>query len=553
MADVNGHDNSYPAMISRLLPKEAPPRVGMRLASFFCCAGGIDLGFRSAGFELAFANDISDKAAETFGRNLGHKPIVRDIRGVGPADYPPEPVDVVTGGFPCVTFSMAGQRAGIVDDINGKLYLELCRVITELKPRYFVAENVKGMLSSNGGRDVKLVLAAFLRLGYRTQYQLVNMAEHGVPQTRERVIFVGVRLDEWRGSFVFPKPTHKLADDKRAPAWLRPAVTLRQAIGDLPAPGEKLHGMIHGDSAETKPGRSGVSTFQNSKPRGADRPSHSVVASMAGVLIVSNDHERNKYDDSRSGAMSSRVARSGRPSPTVLSGGFVPGNNSPLIVMHTNDDSLMAARNDDFHNPFVSADRPSPTIVSSEAPQMMHRHPEVVGNLAGDAARRSKRAAKAEPPALYLAGGSSHERNDYAPRKMNMARRVAKGGKPSPTVVSGGHVPGSDAPFIRDHERNDAPVVPTYSTSKRVARSGKPSPTMVSQAGGGSQNAHPLVDRMRRMTVRECARVQSFPDWYEFARSQADGYRVVGNAVPPLYARRLAEAIIAYDGRPIVR
>ena len=78
------------------------------------------------------------------------------------------------------------------------------------------------------------MLAAFLRLGYRTSYELVNMAEHGVPQTRMRVIFVGVRLDQWRGSFLFPKKTHRLRDDRKAPKHLRPAVTLREAIHDLP-------------------------------------------------------------------------------------------------------------------------------------------------------------------------------------------------------------------------------------------------------------------------------------------------------------------------------
>ena len=161
-------------------------------------------------------------------------------------------VDVLTGGFPCVTFSMAGRRMGVEDTVHGKLYLELCRVISEVRPRYFVAENVQGILSANGGAAVKLVLAAFLRLGYRTSYELVNMAEHGVPQTRMRVIFVGVRLDQWRGSFLFPKKTHRLRDDRKAPKHLRPAVTLREAIGDLPEPGESVVAVMHSDSANRR-------------------------------------------------------------------------------------------------------------------------------------------------------------------------------------------------------------------------------------------------------------------------------------------------------------
>jgi DNA (cytosine-5)-methyltransferase 1 len=339
----------YADMLAHELPRDPPPSRGQRLGSLFCGAGGVDLGFRSAGFELAFANDLYERAAESYGANLGHAPLVRDVRGVLAADLPAG-LDVVAGGFPCVTFSMAGRRAGLVDDLNGKLYLELCRVIREARPRYFVAENVRGMLSANGGNAVKLVLAAFLRLGYRTAYELVNMAEHGVPQTRERVVFVGVRLDQWRGSFRFPPRTRRLAGDKRADRSLPLARTLREAIGDLPPPGERLVGQLAGDSVVGEGGnlrRRGHTQYQHTKPRPAESPSMPSIASMSNVVVV-NDKE------------------------------------------------------------------------------------------------------------------------------------------------------------------------------------------------------------LRRMTVRECARVQSFPDWYEFRGSQADGYRQVGNAVPPLYAKRLALALIAYDGRPVL-
>lgn len=378
---------SYPQTLSRELPKVVPAANGWRLASFFCCAGGIDLGFRSAGIAPAFANDIDPDAVSAFTANIGHAPLHRDIRGVGPSDWGDASFDVVTGGFPCVTFSMAGARMGVTDDLHGKLYLELCRVIAAIRPKYFVAENVRGILSANGGAAVKLVTAAFLRLGYRTSYELVNMAEHGVPQTRERVIFVGVRVDQWRGSFVFPKKSRRLRDDKRADKWLPVARSLREAIGDLPPPGEKMIGMMHGDAAEKLAKGPGVSGYQSSRPRTPASPSHAMTT-QAGVLLI--------------GA----------------------------------------------------------------------------------------------------------------------------------------------------HEPNDAPIVPSYNVSHRVAHRGRPSPTMVSGSKDG--NAHPLIDGMRRMTVRECARVQSFPDWFEYPASQAAGYKLVGNAVPPLYAKRLAEALLSYDSRPIV-
>lgn len=411
----------YAAFLAAELPREAPARSGLRLASFFCGCGGVDLGFRSAGFELAFASDHYAAAAASYAANLGHEPVLRDIRGVSDAECPAG-VDVVTGGFPCVTFSMAGRRAGVEDSLNGKLYLELCRVVAACRPRYFVAENVQGMLSSNGGAAVKLVEAAFLRLGYRVQRELVNMAEHGVPQTRMRVIFVGVRLDQWRGSFRFPQPTRRMAADDGAPRWLPLARTLREAIGDLPNPAGAMLA-AGGAAKQVAEGRPIAGLFSPGRPRTADQPAH----------------------------------------PIITEGGTVVG-----AVGKVGDHALKKKKR-------LSIDGPSRTIVSSQ---------------------------------------ESFE-----------------------LVVS-------------NHDHNGKPVSDGYAMSKRVAHGGRRATTMVGENNG---NAHPLVDGMRRMTVRECARVQSFPDWYELSGTQADGYRQVGNAVPPLYAKALALAILEYDARRICR
>lgn len=397
--------DAYARYIATELPKDAPNACGLRLVEFFCCGGGFGLGFRSAGYELAFANDISSTAAATYARNLGHTPIVRDIRKIGIADYPEGIVDVLTGGFPCVTFSMAGKRLGVQDDIHGKLYLELCRAIQEIRPRYFVAENVEGMISSNGGRDLKIVLAEFLRLGYRTTVQLINMAEHGVPQTRKRVVFVGVRIDQWRGGFLYPKKTHRLSSDKAAPKFLPLARSLREAIGDLPPPEE---------------------------------------------VIVSASGGENAY-----------IARAEEEGRTI---------------------STRKAQR------FRSASEPSPVPTSV--------HPPHVRTL------------------------TSHQRNDVPAYEFNQARVRASGRRRSPTVST----PPQNAPFIECHEVNDAAVSTAY-----------------------------VEQGLRRMTVRECARVQSFPDWYCFEGGQAEGYRQVGNAVPPLYAKQLAMAIRDYDSRKVIK
>lgn len=450
--------SSYAEMLERELPKAAPPPAGLSLASFFAGCGGIDLGFRSAGFELRFASDYWARAAETFGACLGHVPLVSDIREVvGEKLAPAVGVDVLTGGFPCVTFSTAGRRMGVQDDVAGKLYLELCRVIDQCRPRYFIAENVQGILSANGGAAVKLVAAAFLRLGYRVDWRLVNMAEHSVAQTRMRVIFVGVRLDQWRGSFRFPEKTRRLRADARAPRWLPLAASLLDAIGDLPDPDEDVLAVEHGDAAAKRAGP-GVSAYHSSQPRAANDPSHS-------QTTASN-------------------------------------------VLHVR--RIKGARNTDFFNPRRDGDAPS-VSVTTVPPEL------TIGAINA----YEKSAARGRPPSTSCT-------------------------EPSPTAVA------TAPPLLVNHVPNRAPVSASHNMSKRVARGALPSPTQVSEA----ENVVPFVERhdvLRRMTVRECARVQSFPDWYEFAGSAADGYRQVGNAVPPLYAKRLAEAILEYDKREVLK
>lgn len=198
----------------------------MVVVDLFAGCGGMSLGFEWAGAGVVFANEIDAWAAETYSKNRdGVFVIQSDIRDL--VDFTPFvklPIDIVVGGPPCQGFSLSGKRDP--KDPRNSLFMEYLRVIDAVKPRYFVMENVKGLLSMRTAnkqfvRDI--VVAEAEAVGYRVVYNIINACDFGVPQSRERVFFVGVRGD--------------LPFD---PARLHPTplvhrhVTLEEAISDLP-------------------------------------------------------------------------------------------------------------------------------------------------------------------------------------------------------------------------------------------------------------------------------------------------------------------------------
>ena len=174
------------------------------LVSLFSGCGGMDIGFEQAGFHRIWANDFDADAQATFRLNLGEID-GRDIRTVPDDDIPN--CDVITAGFPCQPFSNAGSRKGI-NDSRGMLYLECLRIIKAKMPKVFLFENVKGLMSSkfSDGRNLVEVISADLNeMGYAVTYKVLNAADYGVPQKRERLIMVGLRND-LKKQFVFPSP-----------------------------------------------------------------------------------------------------------------------------------------------------------------------------------------------------------------------------------------------------------------------------------------------------------------------------------------------------------
>jgi DNA (cytosine-5)-methyltransferase 1 len=190
-----------------------------KIFSTFTGAGGLDLGFHGGfkflnrdfpklKFKTIKAIELNSFACQTAKRNFPECEIVEaDITQINPKNFKDD-YDVLLGGFPCVSFSVVGKREGIKDDKNGKLYESFARFVEELKPKVFLAENVKGILSANKGKAIEVIRKRFEDTGYRLQVHLVNFADYGVPQLRERVLFIGVREDIEK-DFVMPKPTHK--------------------------------------------------------------------------------------------------------------------------------------------------------------------------------------------------------------------------------------------------------------------------------------------------------------------------------------------------------
>lgn len=198
----------------------------MNIISLFSGAGGLDLGLIHAGHHIIWANDIDANAVTTYRANVDANIIQADIRDINIEDIPDG--DVVVGGFPCQGFSLANLKRN-VDDERNLLYQFFYNTIQTKQPRFFIAENVKGILSLGGGAIIEKILNDFNRAGYMVQYHLVNMADYGIPQHRERVIIVGQRLDLGNNMlFHFPEPTHNRN------TW----VSIQDALQNLPPAGD---------------------------------------------------------------------------------------------------------------------------------------------------------------------------------------------------------------------------------------------------------------------------------------------------------------------------
>lgn len=200
-----------------------------RVISLFSGAGGMDLGFINAGFDIVWANDFFKEAVESYKKNISEDIVFGDITKIKSSEMPDD-IDLVIGGFPCQGFSVANTKRSMKDERNF-LYKEMLRVIKDKNPKFFVAENVKGILSMEKGKVIEMIKKDFESLGYKVDARLLNAAEYGVPQARERVVIIGNRLGLENP---YPTPTHWVDSKKyTSKKGLKKPITVKDTIGFL--------------------------------------------------------------------------------------------------------------------------------------------------------------------------------------------------------------------------------------------------------------------------------------------------------------------------------
>jgi DNA (cytosine-5)-methyltransferase 1 len=259
----------------------------LKIVSLFSGAGGLDLGLIRAGHDVIWANDSDRDCVESYKTNIGNHIALGKIEDIPSSEIPKS--DVVVGGFPCQGFSQANLLR-FEDDERNKLYLEFLRIVTDLQPKWFLAENVRGILSLSGGKAIQKIEADFRRAGYRVQNKLFNTANYGVPQTRMRVIIAGTRLDIPKSAdYIYPEPTHTPKNN----AGLKPWVSIREALSDIPDP-DKPHTLINHIYSKYKVTNRNFTGHRNTNP---DKPSPTILArgnGKGGVCAIQHPNNNRR-------------------------------------------------------------------------------------------------------------------------------------------------------------------------------------------------------------------------------------------------------------------
>ncbi|TCK01352.1 UNVERIFIED_ORG: DNA (cytosine-5)-methyltransferase 1 [Anoxybacillus amylolyticus] len=208
----------------------------MNAISLFSGAGGLDLGVKHAGFHIRLCLDNDPVCCQTLRQNnLSPLVLNADLSALSGQDIrelvklsPSEPIDLLFGGSPCQSFSFAGKRKGFKDE-RGQLLLHFFRLVQELEPKSFLLENVKGLLSAtHSDFDIVSYFSSFVP-SYRLYIALLNAADYGVPQKRERLFVIGVHRSI-PNHYRFPVPTHHREGKDGKPKW----ISVQDAFSSVP-------------------------------------------------------------------------------------------------------------------------------------------------------------------------------------------------------------------------------------------------------------------------------------------------------------------------------
>ena len=259
----------------------------MRIVSLFSGAGGLDFGLIGAGHKVVWANDIDLDAVTTYRKNIGDHVVHHDISGVESSTIPT--CDAIVGGFPCQGFSQANLLR-FNDDARNRLYLEFLRIVEDKQPAFFLAENVRGILSLAGGKAIAKIIEDFSAAGYRVDSQLFDVANYGVPQRRHRVIIAGTRSDlPLSMNFQFPQATHAMPS-KAAQLGLKRWRTIVEALTEIPEPDAPHNFLNHIYSGYKVTNRN----FTGHRTTDPSKPSPTILArgnGKGGVCAI--QHPRN--------------------------------------------------------------------------------------------------------------------------------------------------------------------------------------------------------------------------------------------------------------------
>lgn len=182
-------------------------KIPFRFIDLFAGIGGMRLAFEAAGGKCVFSSEWDRYAQQTYASNFGEIPH-GDITKISESAIPR--FDILLAGFPCQPFSSIGKREGFEHKTQGTLFYDVARIVNFHKPRAFLLENVSGLLTHDDGRTFSTIISTLIELGYDIEYKLLDAADFGVPQKRERIYIVGFNKRKVRAAeFKFPRPHAK--------------------------------------------------------------------------------------------------------------------------------------------------------------------------------------------------------------------------------------------------------------------------------------------------------------------------------------------------------